>query len=99
MCEKYFPNLIDFASGENESAGIKKKPSPDTVKKVLEHFGFENTDAVYVGDSEVDILTAKNSNIPCVSVSWGFKSIEFLKENGAQIIIDKPMQITHFLDD
>ena len=61
LCEKYFENLIDFAAGENEAAGIKKKPAPDTVLKVLANFGINAENAIYAGDSDVDILTAKNS--------------------------------------
>ncbi len=99
LCKNYFPNLIDFASGENEAAGIKKKPAPDTVLNVLKFFGLENCDAIYVGDSEVDIQTAKNCGMECISVIWGFKDKEFLINNGAKIIADKPSQITHFLDD
>ncbi|MBR6301394.1 HAD-IIIA family hydrolase [bacterium] len=99
LCKNYFPNLIDFASGENEAGGIKKKPAPDTVLNVLKFFGLENSDAIYVGDSEVDIQTAKNCGMECISVIWGFKDKEFLINNGAKIIADKPSQITHFLDD
>jgi phosphoglycolate phosphatase len=99
LCEKYFPNLIDFASGENEAAGIKKKPAPDTVLNVLKFFGLENSDAIYTGDSEVDIQTAKNCGMECISVTWGFKDKEFLVNNGAKNIVDSPSQITHFLDD
>lgn len=99
LCEKYFPDLIDFCAGENESGGIKKKPAPDTVIKVLKNFNLKNNNAIYVGDSEVDIQTARNADIPCISVSWGFKDKDFLAESGAKIIIDTPEQITDFLYD
>lgn len=99
LCEKYFPNLIDFCAGENEKEGIRKKPAPDTVLKVLEQYNLKNNDAIYVGDSEVDIQTAQNSNMPCISVSWGFKDREFLTNNGAEIIINTPTEITDILDD
>lgn len=98
LCKKYFLNLIDFSSGENEAAGIRKKPAPDTVLKVLEYFNLKNEDAIYVGDSEVDIQTAKNSNMPCISVSWGFKNRDFLIENGGENIIDTPGEIIEILD-
>lgn len=98
LCDRFFPELIDFSAGENEAAGIRKKPAPDTVFKVLKSFDMSKEDAIYVGDSEVDIQTAKNSQIPCISVSWGFKDREFLTDNGACQIVDKPFEIIEILD-
>lgn len=98
LCKRYFPDLIDYAAGENEACGIKKKPAPDTVLKTLAELGLNTNDAIYSGDSEVDIMTAKNSNMPCISVSWGFKDNEFLIKNGAEIIINKPDEIFKYLD-
>lgn len=97
LCKKYFPNLIDIAIGENEANGIKKKPSPDTVNIALQQLGLTSTQAIYVGDSDVDILTARNSNMPCISVSWGFRDRKFLLENNAQIIINEPKEIIDYL--
>ncbi len=97
LCNKYFNNLIDFSAGENESAGIKKKPAPDTVIKVLEYFKIEQSDAIYVGDSEVDIQTANNSGLDCISVLWGFKNREFLQSNRAKILISQPDEIFKYL--
>ena len=97
LCNKYFNNLIDFSAGENESAGIKKKPAPDSVIKVLEYFKLEQSDAIYVGDSEVDIQTANNSGLDCISVLWGFKDKEFLQNYGAKILISKPDEIFKYL--
>jgi phosphoglycolate phosphatase len=93
LCEKYFPNLIDFAAGENEALGIKKKPAPDTVLRVLENFNLSNSEGVYIGDSDVDIQTAQNCKMECISVTWGFRDREFLQANGAKIIIDTPDEI------
>lgn len=93
LCIKYFGSLIDFSAGENELAGIRKKPAPDTVLKVLKEFNLSSDEAIYVGDSEVDIQTAKNANIDCISVLWGFKNKEFLLNNGAKILISKPDEI------
>ena len=90
LCKKYFEGFIDFAAGENEAQGIKKKPAPDTVISVLNEFNFAPEDAVYVGDSDVDIMTAKNSKMPCISVTWGFRDEKFLLENGATILINAP---------
>lgn len=98
LCSKYFPDLIDFAAGENEACGIRKKPAPDTVLKVLEKFNLTNNEAVYVGDSDVDIMTAKNSRMPCISVTWGFRNREFLIKHDAEIIIDSPDEIIDILE-
>ena len=97
LCQKYFPNLIDIAIGENEAAGINKKPAPDTVNLVLKQLELTPNQAIYVGDSDVDILTAKNSNMPCISVTWGFRDKEFLIKNNAQIIINTPKEIIDYL--
>lgn len=97
LCQKYFPNLIDIAIGENEAAGINKKPAPDTVNLVLKQLELTPNQAIYVGDSDVDILTAKNSNMPCISVTWGFRDIQFLKEHNANIIINDPKEIIDYL--
>ena len=97
LCKKYFEGFIDFAAGENESQGIKKKPAPDTVISVLNEFNFAPEDAVYVGDSDVDIMTAKNSKMPCISVTWGFRDEKFLLENGATILINAPSEIYNHL--
>ena len=97
LCQKYFPNLIDVAIGENEAAGINKKPSSDTVNLALQQLNLNSNQAIYVGDSDVDILTAKNSNMPCVSVTWGFRDKEFLIKNNAQIIINTPKEIIDYL--
>ena len=98
LCEKYFPDLIDIAIGENEAMGIKKKPAPDTVLQVLDILKIDSHQAIYVGDSDVDIMTAKNSNMRCISVTWGFRDREFLIKNNAEIIIDKPKEIIDYLD-
>ena len=93
LCKKYFPNLIDIAAGENEQCGIRKKPAPDTVNQVLKDLKLKNTQAIYVGDSEVDIQTAENAKMPCISVTWGFKTNEFLLEHNAKIIVNSPSEI------
>lgn len=96
LSNKYFGNLIDIAIGENEQAGIKKKPAPDTVFEVLNIMNLKSEDAIYIGDSDVDIMTAKNSNMPCISVTWGFRDREFLIKNNATIIVDKPEEILQY---
>lgn len=97
LCKKYFKGFIDFAAGENEALGINKKPAPDTVISVLTEFNFAPEDAIYVGDSDVDIMTAKNSHMPCISVTWGFRDEKFLLESGATILINTPSEIYNHL--
>ncbi|MBQ8374904.1 MAG: HAD family hydrolase [Clostridia bacterium] len=97
LCEAYFGELVGVAIGENESAGVKKKPAPDTVLLALKALNAKKETAVYVGDSEVDILTAKNAELPCISVSWGMKDGEFLLANGADVLVDTPDQIEQFI--
>ena len=97
LCKKYFSDLIDFSAGENEAHRVRKKPAADTVLKVLDYFKVKTPEALYVGDSEVDIQTAKNAHIDCISVLWGFKDKEFLIDNGAKILVSKPDEILKFL--
>lgn len=81
LCNHYFKNLVDVAVGEH--SGVKKKPAPDIVEEALQKLGVGKEGAVYVGDSDVDIMTARNSGLPCVSVLWGFRDKEFLMDHGA----------------
>ena len=89
----YFKDYISVAIGENEAAGVRKKPAPDTVYAALRELGVSEEQAVYVGDSEVDIATAKNAGIPCISVTWGFRDRECLMAHGAEIFCDTPEQV------
>lgn len=88
----FFPE-IEVAIGENEAEGIRKKPAPDMVFEALNRLGAEAESAVYIGDSDVDIQTAKNAGVPCISVLWGFRNRKFLLEHGAQRFIEKPSEI------
>ena len=91
--EIYFADYISVAIGENEAAGIRKKPAPDTVQAALSQLGVSEEEAVYVGDSEVDIATAKNSGLPCISVTWGFRDRECLTAHGAKQLYDTPNEV------
>ena len=97
LCEGYFSGLVDVAIGENEAGGVKKKPAPDTVFAAVNALGGALENAVYIGDSEVDIQTAHNAGIACISVSWGMKDREFLLKNGAKIIVDVPEKLLGIL--
>ena len=71
LCRIYFPDVFSFALGEIE--GVPKKPEPDMIYICLKELGVSPAEAVYVGDSEVDIQTAVNSGLPCIGVDWGFR--------------------------
>ncbi len=86
LCQDFFSPYITTAIGE--SAQVAPKPAPDTVFKAMEELHAQPAQCVYVGDSDVDIMTAKNAGIPCISVSWGFRSRQFLQEHGADVIAD-----------
>lgn len=87
----YFDTLIPVAVGETE--GVLRKPAPDMVIEGLRRLGLPGAKAVYVGDSEVDLQTARNVGIPCLSVTWGFRSIQQLKEAGAQHLAHTPEEL------
>ena len=85
LAAHFFAGLLDAAVGARE--GLRLKPYSDTLDAALSEMNTSMEDAVYVGDSEVDIKTAANAGIPCISVTWGFKDREFLIKNGAECIV------------
>ena len=93
LCRHFFPDTIEVAIGENEAEGIRKKPAPDTVIAALRQLGVGQEGAVYVGDSDVDIETARNSGLPCISVLWGFRDRDFLLQHGAKTFISNPSEL------
>ena len=93
--ERFFKGYTTAAIGEMEN--VSRKPEPDMVNKALEILGTSREEAVYVGDSEVDIQTAANSGLPCISVTWGFRDIPFLRENGAKTLIQRPMELLYLI--
>ena len=111
LCQHFFPDTIEVAIGENEAAGIRKKPAPDTVFAALNALnalgsprstlGYPRSNlghpslssAVYVGDSDVDVETARHAGIPCISVLWGFRDRDFLIKHGAKTFISAPSEL------
>lgn len=91
LAKHFFPDTIEVAIGERDS--IRKKPAPDTVLEALKQLGASKDNAVYIGDSDVDIMTAKNCNLPCISVLWGFRDKDYLVKHGGTIFVDKPSEI------
>ena len=93
LIRHFFPDTISVAIGEHEAEGIRKKPAPDTVLAALRQLGVGKEGAVYVGDSDVDLATARNSGLPCISVLWGFRDRQFLQENGATTLVAAPQDL------
>ena len=95
LCAEYFGELVEVAIGER--AGIRKKPAPDTVLEALAALGVSAEGAVYVGDSDVDIQTARNSAMPCISVTWGLRDEDFLLASGATTPVHTPAELLDLL--
>ena len=95
LCDQYFPGLFDLAIGETPD--VARKPAPDMVHLALNHFGVSKEKAVYIGDSDVDVATAKNSGLDMIAVDWGFRSRECLIEQGATTIISIPEEIVKYV--
>ena len=97
ICEKYFPGVFDIVLGERESEGIAKKPAPDGVFEAIKLLSADK--AVYVGDSEVDVETARNASLPCIAVTWGFREKEELRDVGAEVFADSTDQLYKFISE
>lgn len=95
IVEFFFGDLIDITIGQCDE--IAPKPEPDSIYLALEKLGVSKENAVYVGDSEVDCITARNAGIPCIGVTWGFRDRNVLEENGADFIANKAEEIIQFL--
>lgn len=95
LCQRFFPGLVDFAVGEREN--VRRKPAPDSVLAALDALGVTQTEAVYVGDSEVDIETARNGGLPCISVTWGFRAEDVLENAGADTFAHTPEELWELL--
>ena len=93
LCAQYFPNL--YARGE--SVDCPRKPAPDMVLKAMQEIGV--TRCIYVGDSEVDVLTAQNAGVPCLSVLWGFRDREEIEEAGGTYFCEKTAELVEKLEE
>lgn len=97
LMPEYFPGLIDMAAGEAEAAGIPKKPHPAMVHSVMAALGADPAKSVYVGDSDVDLQTARNAGLPCIAVTWGFRDEDFLRAHGATVFAHSPEQLVELI--
>lgn len=95
LARHFFPGLVATAVGEQPA--VRRKPAPDMVLTALRRLGLTPGEAVYVGDSETDILTARHAGLPCVSVTWGFRTRHQLLQAGAATLIDRPAQLFQHL--
>lgn len=95
LVKLYFGDRFEAAVGDQE--GITRKPAPGLVLCAMKEMGVTLENAVYVGDSEVDLLTAKNTGIPCISVTWGFRDRNVLAEAGATMYADTPEELLKWL--
>ena len=97
LVERQFPGTFDAVLGENEAAGISKKPAPAMVEAALARMGRSRDGMVYVGDSEVDVQTAANAGCPCLSCTWGFRTRDELTAAGATTFVDTPEELAEVL--
>ena len=95
LCAEFFGGNILIARGE--VPGVPRKPAPDSVLLTLEALGVSREKALYIGDSEVDVRTARNAAVDCVAVTWGFRSRGELEAEGATVFIDKPSELLSLL--
>lgn len=93
LCQRFFPGI--YALGEQ--TGCPRKPAPDMLFKTMSHFGCDR--CIYIGDSEVDIQTARNTGIPCISVTWGFRTARQLTDAGAQYLCHSPADLPRLIQE
>ena len=96
LCRHFFSKYIDVAIGESTS--VRRKPFPDAAITALNFLGSKVEEAVYVGDSEVDLEMAYNAMLPCLSVCWGFRDESFLRSRGAKFLVQSPSDIITALE-
>ncbi len=94
--DRFFSDYVSVAIGEK--ANVRRKPAPDTVIAALKELHSERSEAVYIGDSEVDLQTARNAGLPCIAVLWGFRDKGLLIENGATTFAKTPEDVITVLD-
>ncbi len=95
LVEKHFKGIFDFAHGERKN--IKRKPDKEAIISIVDEFGFCPKDCIYIGDSEVDLLTANNSEMDHIIVDFGFRDYQFLKDAGAKVILSSASEIEEYL--
>ena len=94
----FFAEYIPVAIGDRE--GMRKKPAPDSLYEAMELLGVTKEECLYIGDSDVDIVTANNAGIPCIGCAWGFRGREFLREHGLDdaFLLETPTDLPAFVE-
>lgn len=95
LCRQYYDGLFDYAVGERP--GIRRKPAPDAVLEVLRRLEVDAADAIYIGDSEVDIQMAANAGLDVIVVTWGFRDKAYLESQGGKKFADRPEEIAEMV--
>lgn len=96
LMEDYFNGLYDCAYGER--AGVQRKPAPDAVFDAIYELDADIKGTIYIGDSEVDVETAKNAKLPCIAVTWGFRDKKVLESLCPEYIVDSPVDILRIIE-
>ena len=94
---KFFGDLFGFVSGA--LPGQPLKPAPDAVLRAMRYFGASAGECIYIGDSDVDVMTAKNAGLASVGVLWGFRDRKTLEDAGADVIVSSPEEIAALFPD
>lgn len=97
LCKRFFGDTVSAAIGQSDS--VQTKPAPDSVFSAAELLHADMSRTIYIGDSEVDVQTAKNARIPCICVLWGFRSKDQLLDAGAEIFADSADSLLALLHD
>lgn len=93
--ELYYKEYVDVAIGEGPS--LARKPAPDMVEKALSLLNSSKNEAIYIGDSEVDLATANNSGLRHILVLWGFREKEFLEKEGGKVFAKSPDEVIEII--
>jgi phosphoglycolate phosphatase len=96
LCKEYFGDVFEAVIGETPQG--RRTPAPDSVFAAIDLMGLDKSDCVYVGDSQVDVATAKNAGIDLIAVTWGFRDKEILKKAGAAVFAESPQDILDFIE-
>ena len=95
LAEQHFPGLLEIAVGE--STTVRRKPNPDAVLAALREMDVDKADAIYVGDTEVDLRTAENAGLACAAVGWGFRTKDQLVDAGAGHVFQNAEELQAWL--
>lgn len=93
LSRAFFGDRMAVSMGVDEASGLRRKPYPDMVRAAMERLGKSPEQCLYVGDSEVDVETARNAGLDCASVTWGFRDRGLLASLGPKYLIDRPEEL------